>query len=77
MIDSSFLEIGRGSARRGISAIGQMGRFGTGRSTGPPNRENRPLLAVPLDLSSEVHEELAPEDAEPDLTPEDDQCGRP
>src|SRR2546421_11202362 len=54
MIDSSVLEIGRGSALRGISAIGQMGRFGTSRLTGLPHREIRPSAPYHSDLSSEA-----------------------
>ncbi len=56
MIDSSVLEIGRGSALRGISAIGQMGRFGTSRLTGLPQREIRPSAPYRSELSSEARD---------------------
>jgi hypothetical protein len=56
MIDSSVLEIGRGSALRGISAIGQMGRFGTSRLTGLPHREIRPSAPYRSELSSEARD---------------------
>ena len=36
-----LLEIGRGLALGGFSAIGQMGRFSADRLTGLPNRQNR------------------------------------